>query len=151
MPPNRRLIKQMTELAAEAAGLELEPEQGVVISFVEDHEMARINYDCLEHEGTTDVITFAYLEDELLPDDTAVELIICVDFAWREGKKRQKSSFARELALYIVHGLLHSAGEDDLSPGPRRRMRRREREVMAELAASMDFDAIFPGIKTEPS
>jgi len=129
--------------------LDLLPDQSVAISFVEDREMAAINQDCLDHEGTTDVITFAYLEDELLPDDTAIELIICVDFAWREGERRKKSFYSRELALYIVHGLLHSAGEDDLSPGPRRRMRRREREVMAVLSQEIDFDAVFPGVKPE--
>lgn len=137
----------MIEQAAIFAGLELEKEQSIAISFVSDQEMAEINWDCLEHEGTTDVITFAYLEDELLPDDTAVELIICVDFAWREGEKRKHSFFARELTLYIVHGLLHSAGEDDLTPGPRQRMRRRERTVMGKLEQHFDFSAVFPGLK----
>ena len=49
------------------------------------------------------------------------------------------------MVLYLVHGLLHSAGEDDLSPGPRRRMRRREREVLAGLEKEFDFAAVFPG------
>jgi len=38
-----------------------------------------------------------------------------------------------ELAYYVVHGLLHLAGEDDGTPGERRRMRRRERAVMAAI------------------
>jgi len=138
----------MIEAAAGLAGLELEIAQSVALSFVDDREMAAINWDTLGHEGTTDVITFAYLEDELLPDDTAVELIICVDFAWREGTKRRDSDYARELTLYLVHGLLHSAGEDDLDPKPRRRMRRREREVMAALQQKFDFAEIFPGLKS---
>ena len=124
------------------------PEQGIEISFVGDRLMAGVNMDALGHEGTTDVITFAYLEDgELLPDEVAVELLICADFAWREGLARSKSSYARELALYIVHGLLHSAGEDDLDAVSRRRMRGREREVMAKLESEFDFTKIFPGLR----
>lgn len=136
----------MAERAAGLAGLDLSPDQGIEISFVGDRLMAEVNMDALGHKGTTDVITFAYLEDgELLPDEVAVELLICVDFAWREGLARAKSSYARELALYIVHGLLHSAGEDDLDAVSRRRMRRRERAVMGRLESEFDFATIFPG------
>ena len=67
-----------------------------------------------------------------------------LDAARREGEKRADSSYSREVVLYIVHGLLHSAGEDDLSPAPRRRMRRREREVLAGLEPEFDFTALFP-------
>ena len=73
-----------------------------------------------------------------------MELLICLDAARREGEKRADSSYSREVVLYIVHGLLHSAGEDDLSPAPRRRMRRREREVLAGLEPEFDFTALFP-------
>ena len=82
--------------------------------------------------------------ESLFPGEAAVELIICVDAALREGATREDSSYARELVLYLVHGLLHSAGEDDLSPGPRRRMRRREREVLEALEKEFDFQAVFP-------
>ena len=97
--------------------------------------MARANAEFVGHEGTTDVITFSYFD----------ELIICIDAALREGAAREDSSYSREMVLYLVHGLLHSAGEDDLSPGPRRRMRRREREVLAGLEKEFDFAAVFPG------
>jgi probable rRNA maturation factor len=36
-----------------------------------------------------------------------------------------------EVAYYVVHGLLHLAGEDDHDPAARRKMRARERSVMA--------------------
>jgi probable rRNA maturation factor len=37
-----------------------------------------------------------------------------------------------ELSLYLVHGLLHLCGYDDLSPKERRLMRRREAEALRE-------------------
>ena len=36
-----------------------------------------------------------------------------------------------ELLLYVVHGLLHLCGYDDLTDGARPVMRRRERQVLA--------------------
>lgn len=116
------------------------------IRFVGDRAMTRANREYVGHEGTTDVITFSYFDDpeSLFPGEAAVELIICIDAALREGAAREDSSYSREMALYLVHGLLHSAGEDDLSPGPRRRMRRREREVLGELEKEFDFAAVFP-------
>ena len=108
--------------------------------------MTLANREYVGHEGTTDVITFSYFDDpdSLFPGEAAVELVICIDAALREGAAREDSCYSREMALYLVHGLLHSAGEDDLSPGPRRRMRRREREVLSALEKEFDFAAVFP-------
>lgn len=131
--------------AAQLTHLPVERDLIINIAFVNDRAMAQINEGFVGHEGTTDVITFCYLEgDEPLFDgDIAVDLFICVDFAEREGAKRKNSSYARELALYIVHGLLHSAGEDDLDAVSRKRMRRREREVMKVLEKEFEFEMIF--------
>lgn len=131
--------------AAELARLPVNLNLIINIAFVSDRAMARINEDYVGHEGTTDVITFCYLEgDEPLFDgDIAIDLFICADFAEREGESRKNSCYARELALYIVHGLLHSAGEDDLDSVSRKRMRRREREVMKVLEKEFDFNQIF--------
>ena len=131
--------------AAQLARLPFERELIINIAFVNDRAMTKINEDFVGHEGTTDVITFCYLEgdDELLDDDIAVDLFICVDVAEREGAKRKHSNYARELALYIVHGLLHSAGEDDLDVISRKRMRRREGEIMKVLEKEFEFEIIF--------
>ena len=114
--------------------------------FVGDNKMAEVNAAYLGHTGTTDVISFCYLEaaEPLLPDETAIELIVGVDVAMREGTERDDSTYASELTLYIVHGLLHAAGEDDLEPEMAQRMRRQEKRVMTALAQEFIFDDIFP-------
>lgn len=68
--------------------------------------MAQANAEFVGHEGTTDVITFSYFDDpgSLFPGEAAVELLICLDAARREGEKRADSSYSREVVLYIVHG-----------------------------------------------
>ena len=112
----------MLERTVELCGLNLAANQGVNLIFAGDRAMARINRDFVGHEGTTDVITFNYLEADEPPeeDETAVELVICPDVAWREGAARSDSSYGRELALYIVHGILHCSGMTTWS-GPRRK------------------------------
>ncbi len=143
--PRRNELKALAARAAVLAGLP-DTDWELDVRFVGDRAMAAANEEFVGHTGTTDVITFSYFDDpeSLFPGEPAVELIICVDAALREGAAREDSSYARELVLYLVHGLLHSAGEDDLSPGPRRRMRRREREVLEALEPEFDFGSIFP-------
>lgn len=116
------------------------------IWFLDDEAMAQAHVDIMDVEGTTDVITMAYLEEPeaLFPGDMGLELLICVPFAEREGAERADSSFADELMLYIVHGCLHAAGEDDLTDEARVSMRRREAEVMSQMRGSYDFTEIFP-------
>ena len=144
--PKKSELKKLSARAAELAGLPVDMDWELNIRFVGDREMARANEEFVGHIGTTDVITFSYFDDieNLFPGETAVELIICMDAAKREGDSREDSNYSREMVLYIVHGLLHSAGEDDLSPAPRRRMRRREKEVLDGLLPEFDFQEIFP-------
>ena len=148
-PPERKSVKKLIERAAGLAGLPSDGDWQANILFVGDRAMSRANREFVGHQGTTDVITFSYFDDpdSLFPGDLAVELIICADVAKREGEARDDSDYARELALYLSHGFLHAAGEDDLTPGPRRRMRRREREVLAALAEEFDFTEIFPSVR----
>jgi probable rRNA maturation factor len=47
-----------------------------------------------------------------------------------------------ELALYVVHGLLHLCGYDDLSEPEASRMRRREGELLAACGRPNPFDLV---------
>lgn len=142
--PKKSELRLFAHAAAIAAGLPVEPQWDLNLLFVNDRAMAKYNEELVGHTGTTDVITFSYFDDapEYEPGETMIELIINPDAAVREGSMRP-GGYAWEMALYLVHGLLHSAGEDDLSPGPRRRMRRRERECLAELEKVFDFKKLF--------
>lgn len=139
----RKLAKRAMELARLPEG-----DWDLSIRFLADHAMARANETYVGHEGTTDVITFSYLDDpaSCFPGETAVELLICAGVARREGLESGIAgrSYGGELALYLVHGLLHASGEDDLDPVSRRRMRSREREVMTALEREFDLKAVFP-------
>ena len=144
--PDRTPVKLLIRRAAELAGLPVGKDWLAVVHFIGARAMARANADYVGHHGPTDVITFSYFDDpaSLFPGDVAVELLICLDVAAKEGARRADSSFAEELALYILHGFLHSAGYDDLAPEPRRAMRRAEHRGMEKLRAEFDLAAVFP-------
>lgn len=142
---NQRKLKRFIEDAAALAPLPVEQDWILNVVFLDDAKMAEANSEYVGHEGTTDVITFSYLDDmdSLFPDDIGLELFVCADVAERVGARRSDSCFEREIALYIVHGILHAAGYDDLCPADRRKMRYHERRLLTKLAEKHDFYDFF--------
>lgn len=138
-------MNRMIEKACDACGLlKNSPDFRIAVNFVDSETISRINREFVGHEGTTDVISFNYsVEGDACPDDVNAELFICTDTAALVAK-RLKKKFSEEVALYVVHGILHVSGEDDLNPRDRKRMRRLEREVLSELHKSFDFSVVFP-------
>jgi probable rRNA maturation factor len=92
------------------------PEVSAII--VSPGVMSRVHVDFLGLDGPTDVITFPY-----------GEILVCAAIA-AENAARYGHSLDDELALYVIHGLLHLNGFDDLQPGPARRMRARQANIL---------------------
>lgn len=61
------------------------------------------------------------------------EIYLCVAVAVRQAKTF-RTTWPSEVARYVVHGLLHLLGYDDLEPAQRRRMKRVENRMMRRLA-----------------
>lgn len=126
--------------------LEAEEIESAVISIaiVDDATLRQLNVRHLNHDYDTDVLSFL-LEcestDDSADDHSAPrgrgkriegEVIASADMAARmaiEYKWRPND----ELILYVVHGLLHLAGYDDLTDAEREIMRAREREILTRL------------------
>ena len=111
--------------------------------FVSANEMSRINQQFLQHEGSTDVITFNFLEgyDETPREekvDLAGEIYISVADAVKQGAEF-KTDWTEELARYLVHGVLHLRGYDDLKPAPRKLMKREENRLLKGLGRAFDL------------
>lgn len=93
------------------------------IVFLEDDRMAELNAEHLQHEGSTDVITFAF--DPVPPEKFHTgELLVNLPLAAAEGEHRGGPS--HELALYMTHGINHLAGGVDNTPEGARAMRAAE-------------------------
>lgn len=104
----------------------------ISLAFVDDPTIHRINKQFLDHDEPTDVITFPLKKQPL-----EAELVIGVEVALREAAER-KLEVHDELALYVVHGLLHLCGYDDHSERDRMEMHERERHYLAASHATRE-------------
>ena len=98
----------------------------VVVYLVDDEGSDETHRAIMGIEGATDVVTQAY--DSIPPEPQGLygELFVNTDQAFRAAPKRKGWSPAKELLLYVAHGMDHLSGEDDLDEPGRKRMRRRE-------------------------
>ncbi len=98
------------------------------VNLVGEKEMTCLNETFLQHAGSTDIITFDYREPA---DAHAIhgELFICLPEARAQGH-RYKTDWQSELTRYVIHGILHLRGYDDLQPRARQRMKREENRLL---------------------
>jgi probable rRNA maturation factor len=100
------------------------------ISLLGSAAMAHANRDFLGHEGPTDVITFPYSE----PQEPCLEgdLLICAEVA-EDQAQIFRTTWQEEVVRYVVHGVLHLCGYDDLRPAARRKMKAEEGRLLKRL------------------
>lgn len=98
----------------------------VHVAVVDDEEMRELHRRFHGIDTPTDVISFGLDEDDddPTPDEATVhaEIVVSVDTARREAAARGVDPDA-ELALYVIHGVLHVIGYDDLDDASRAAMR----------------------------
>ncbi len=105
----------------------------VVVHLVRDAASDEFHRTILGVEGATDVITQAY--DAMPPEEPGLygELFVNTDQALRAAPKRKGWSSAKELLLYVAHGMDHLSGADDHAEADYNRMRRRELKWLNSL------------------
>jgi probable rRNA maturation factor len=139
------------------------------IHLVAAPEMAHVNEAFLNHKGSTDVITFDYAglspclartgehpvqrrsvahvknnhrlgSRRSLKGCVALhgELFVCLDDAVKQAAQF-RTTWQSELVRYVIHGLLHLCGHDDLKPAARRQMKRAENRLLRETARRFDL------------
>ena len=96
----------------------------VSVLLTDEAEIARLHGEFLDDPTGTDVLSF--------PMDDGVDVVVSVERARREANTRGHTIKA-ELALYLVHGLLHACGYDDVGDADRMRIRKAEQEVLQRL------------------
>jgi probable rRNA maturation factor len=112
----------------------------LAIHLVAGEEMARINKRFLDHEGSTDVITFDYTEGA--PEvPLQGEIFICVDEAITYARQF-RCTWQLEIIRYLVHGLLHLQQFDDVAPKKRRIMKREENRILTMISSKIPAASI---------
>lgn len=108
----------------------------ISIALVDDATIRVLNRRHLDHDWPTDVIGFP-LSDEREPGLVAA-LVVSAEMAAATARRTGVDPWA-ELALYVVHGLLHFCGYDDQSAEDRDAIRRREAEILAREGLTNTF------------
>ncbi|MBN1515546.1 rRNA maturation RNase YbeY [Candidatus Sumerlaeota bacterium] len=120
------------DVARFALSLELPRESGELsLLFVDDAAMQALNRDYRGLDQPTDVLSFAqdFTEgDYRVLGDVVIAIPTAARYAQRNGR-----SLREELTLLLVHGILHLLGHDDEEPAARRRMLRRQNQILKEF------------------
>jgi len=104
------------------------PCEGVSVYFVTKKEIAALHEQFFQDPTPTDCITFP-----------PFDIVVCPSVAIVYAKKRKTDPFAETL-LYVVHGILHLLGFDDVEPAARKTMRKMEKKCMAYLKTKGFFN-----------
>jgi len=116
------------------------------IAVVGTRRMATLHERFLGVAGPTDVITFDFDTDRT-QGWLEGEIVVCADVAARAAAgqvgaaRLTHKAVHRELALYVVHGILHLAGYDDRDPDDYARMHAREDQLLSECGVGAVFAA----------
>jgi probable rRNA maturation factor len=102
----------------------------ISLAFVDNPTIHRLNERYLQHDEPTDVLSFPLSEPST--SRLAGELVLGVEVAVEQAAARGHDVQA-ELALYVIHGLLHLCGHDDHDEADRAVMRQRERRYLQQL------------------
>jgi len=100
-------------------GAEIASVASISVLVVSDRRMAALHKEFCGLAGPTDVLTFQH-----------GEIVISAETAARQARIFH-SSLATEIQLYLLHGLLHLAGFDDVTTQQRKRMQRLQDKLLA--------------------
>lgn len=131
-----RLLAE-TVLAGEAYPDESE----VTVMLVTDDAIAEYNERFMSRQGPTDVLAFPLeqlepgVAPERRPNDPPVvlgDVVIAPQYVSLQAAE-QGSEFGDEMALMVVHGLLHLMGWDHADDAQAEEMEARERDLLARV------------------
>jgi probable rRNA maturation factor len=122
--------RRMREIVRTVLDGEDEPQAEVSLAFVDNTTIHTLNKRYLQHDEPTDVLSFPLSEPGAAK--LSGELVIGAEVALAQARERGHDVQA-ELALYVIHGLLHLCGYDDHDEAGAAAMRERERHYLRQL------------------
>ena len=129
----------LAELVLEAEGLD--EEAGVALVLIDEEQMTELNEAHMGKEGPADVLSCPIetatpgSPPKRTPGGPPIELgdVFIAPSVVRRNAERHGAPFEDELALMVVHGLLHLLGWDHEDETDAIRMERRGRELRARV------------------
>jgi probable rRNA maturation factor len=124
---DRRRMREIARAVLEGEG---HADADISLAFVDNATIHQLNKRYLHHDEPTDVLSFPLSESAA--KRLAGELVIGAEVAKAQAESRGHAVDV-ELALYVIHGLLHLCGYDDKTPLHAAAMRDRERHYLRTL------------------
>jgi probable rRNA maturation factor len=128
LPWLRRIIKAalpLCEAEARSSDAPLLNLDEIEFTIISDTEMSRVHAEFLNDPTPTDVITFHH-----------GEILVSADTALRQGAEHGQS-MDQELALYLIHGLMHLGGWEDHEESEAKEMTQKQESILSKVTAQM--------------
>ncbi|MEN8234336.1 MAG: rRNA maturation RNase YbeY [Actinomycetota bacterium] len=132
-------LLRLAELVLEEEGLD--SETGVSLVLIDEEQMAELNERHMDKTGSTDVLSFP-IESAMpgappmpVPGGPPIELgdVFIAPTVVRRNAEERNVRFEDELALMVVHGLLHLLGWDHIDEKDAVQMEARESALLERV------------------
>ncbi len=143
--PETSWLESLAEKVLVAQGIDSKVELGLVI--VGQERIRQLNLSYLKEDEPTDVLAFAMLPEETRQDRAPFvtppdgiqhlgEVVISYPQAVIQAEEHQHS-VEREIAILIIHGVLHLLGYEHDKPELEHQMRAREAEILSYVEGEL--------------
>ncbi len=133
---DEKINEKDIKLVVDATSKRLDVKDAIVsINLIDNKRIHEINKAYRGVDRETDVISFAFLEDETDPDmdiENLGEIYISLEKAHSQALE-YGHSFKRELCFLVVHGLLHLLGYDHMTEKEEKEMFSLQEEILSSL------------------
>ncbi len=129
-------LVELADLAMTAESLPSSTQ--LAVTLVEEQRMAELNGEFMGKDGATDVLSFPIEDFSVGREPVAADgpplllgdIVICPPVV-RRNAAAAGVAFDDEMALMVVHGVLHLLGRDHVIDEEAEAMEQREREILA--------------------
>ena len=101
----------------------------VILHFVDEPKICELHEEFFNDPSPTDCISFPIDDENTVENRILGEVFVCTDTAIKYAKAHNLDSY-EETYLYIVHGILHLIGFDDIQEKDRIIMKKKEKQCM---------------------
>ena len=135
-PFARNLARDILRIIGKEDAIELE------LIFIDDKSIKGYNRKYKSEDRATDVLSFGIDRSEFGRKTPLGEIIISLDTALRNSRI-YATRFTDEIALYIIHGILHLFGYDDECARDSRRMAKKQKQILDKLCCSKNLSKVL--------
>ena len=100
----------------------------LTVVFCSDPYLLNLNKQHLNHDYYTDIITFSYVEGDVISGDLFISIDRVSENAGKEGVSQ-----SNELSRVLIHGLLHLCGYNDKEEEEIKVIRKKEKQYLSMI------------------